>query len=222
VRTLGFADVGPDDMELLCLVSKAQPALAVHVDAPWRTLEEFLTAARERPAYYVLGNSGTGSIWHINALLLEQETGLKLVHCPFSGSTGALTALLGGHVDAVVAGIGEVGPHVEANRLRVLSTFGSARSAIFPDIPSNTEQGYDFGASAWSGFYAPKGMVEEHRDQLVEAIRRAAETEEFRRVCAERGMEPIFLNSADFRKFALSQARFFADTIPALLKAGAQ
>jgi tripartite-type tricarboxylate transporter receptor subunit TctC len=222
VRTLGFADVGPDDMELLCLVSKAQPALAVNVDAPWRSLQEFVAAVRQRPAYYVMGNSGTGSIWHVNALLLERETGLKLVHCPFGGSSGALTALLGGHVDAVVAGVGEVGPHVEAKRLRVLATLGEERSKVFPGTPSVTELGYAPGASAWSGFFGPKGMEPGRRERLVAAIRVASESPDFRRVCAERGMEPIFLDSRQFREFALSQARFFGETIPELLRGGGQ
>jgi len=94
VRTLGFADVGPDDMDLLCLVSKAQPVLAVHTDSPWTTFSGFVEAVHKRPGYYVMGNSGTGSIWHINALLMERETGLRLIHCPFGGSSAALTALL--------------------------------------------------------------------------------------------------------------------------------
>ena len=62
VRTLGFADVGPRDMELLCLVSKTQPALAVQAEAPWRRFAEFVDAVRARPGYYVVANSGTGSI----------------------------------------------------------------------------------------------------------------------------------------------------------------
>ena len=220
VRTLGFAQVGPEDMDLLCLVSKTQPVLAVHADAPWADLPAFLDAARARPGYYVIGNAGTGSIWHINALLLERETGVRLIHCPFGGSSASLTALLGRHLDAVVAGAGEVAPHVAAGRLRALAVLDARRSKIFPETPAITEFGYEPGASAWSGFYAPRGLPEDRRDKLVAAMRRAFETPAFQKVCEQRGMEPVFLPPEEFREFALEQARFFARVIPELLKGG--
>ena len=217
VRTLGFADVGPDDMDLLCLVSKAQPVLAVHADSPWTTFSGFVEAVRKRPGYYVMGNSGTGSIWHINALLMERETGLRLIHCPFGGSSAALTALLGRHVDGVVAGAGEVAPHVKAGRLRVLAVFDKSRSKLFPDVPAVTEQGYEFGVPAWSGFYAPKRLPSERERMLVRAIRAAFDGEKFQKLCRQRGMDPVFLAGEQFRSFAAGQAAFFKTTIPKLL-----
>ena len=217
VRTLGFADVGPRDMELLCLVSKTQPALAVQAEAPWRTFTEFVEAVRARPGYYVVANSGTGSIWHINALLMERGAGLRLVHCPFGGSSGALTALLGGHVDAAVAGAGEIVSHVKAGRLRALSVFDDTRSKLFPEVPAAREEGYSFGVSAWSGFYAPKGVPAAVRDALVDALHTAFNSPEFQKVCEERGMDAVFLDSPEFRAFANEQAVFFETTIPDLL-----
>lgn len=217
VRTLGFADVGPRDMELLCLVSKTQPALAVQAEAPWRTFTEFVEAVRARPGYYVVANSGTGSIWHINALLMERGAGLRLVHCPFGGSSGALTALLGGHVDAAVAGTGEIVSHVKAGRLRALSVFDETRSKLFPEVPSASEEGYSFGVSAWSGFYAPKAVPAAVRGALVDAIHTAFSSPEFQKVCEERGMDAVFLDSPEFRAFANEQAVFFETTIPVLL-----
>lgn len=218
VRALGYADVGPDRMDLLCLVSKTQPALAVHTDAPWRTLREFLDAARARPGHYVLANSGTGSIWHVNALLLERATDLRLVHCPFAGSSGALTALLGRHVDAAVAGVGEAGPHAAAGRLRMLAVLDRERSPFFPDVPSTGEQNLEIGAGAWSGFFAPKGLPDAVRRRLVTALRTAFDAPEFSRLCEERGMTPEFQTSAEFEAFALSQARFFATRLPELMR----
>jgi tripartite-type tricarboxylate transporter receptor subunit TctC len=219
VRTLGFADVGPKDMDLLCLVSKVEPAIAVRVDAPWKTFGQFVEAVRSRPGYYVVANSGTGSIWHINALLMERAAKLKIVHCPFSGSSGSLTALLGGHVDAAVAGTGEIVPHVKAGRLRVLAVFDDSRSKLFPDVPSVREEGYSFGVSAWSGFIAPKGLPEARKQLLVDAIHYAYDSPQFQRVCEERGLVPSFLDSKAFQHFAFQQARFFEITIPQLLGA---
>jgi len=217
VRALGFADVGPSDMDLLCLVTKTQPVLAVHADAPWDSYDAFVGAVRERPGYFVVANSGTGSIWHINALLFEREARLQFVHCPFGGSSSALTALLGTHVDAAVCGAGEAAPQVRAGSLRTLAVFDRRRSSLFPDVPAVTELGVEFGAPAWSGFYGPRGIAEDRRARLMNAIRKAFESAEFQRICVERGMEAVFLDEAEFREFALEQARFFETTLPVLM-----
>ena len=77
VRTLGYADVGPDNMGLICLVAKTPAALVVRNDAPWSTFEEFVADARATPGGLILGHSGTGSIWHFNALLMEKAADIR-------------------------------------------------------------------------------------------------------------------------------------------------
>lgn len=218
VRTLGYADVGPDQMDLLCLVSKTQPVLVVHPESPWRTLRDFVEAARGKPGHYVLGNSGTGSIWHVNALLLERSADLSLVHLPFSGSGATLTSLMGRHVDAVVAGAGEASPHVASGRLRVISVFGASGSRLFPGVAASAAEGFDFGADAWSGFFAPRGIPAAAREALTAAMREAFSHETFQRLCEERGMEPVFLESEAFHAFAQDEAGRFAMDIPRLLR----
>jgi tripartite-type tricarboxylate transporter receptor subunit TctC len=220
VRALGFATLGPQDMDLLCLVTKTKPVLAVRTQSPWRSWQDFVQSARARPEYFVIGNSGTGSIWHINALLMEQAAGLRLVHCPFSGSSAALAALLGGHVDAAVAGAGEVAPHVKAGALRALAVFDEKRSPLFTDVPAVREHGYEFGVSAWSGFFGPKGLPPPVKARLASAFRAAFGHPEFQTLCRERGMEPVFLGPDEFARFAMEQARFFESVIPRLVAGG--
>ncbi len=218
VRTLGFADIGPDNVELICLVSKAPAVLVVRDDAPWRTFGEFVAAAKARPGGLILAHSGTGSIWHFNALLMEQETGLRVTYLPYAGSSASLASLLGGHVDCVVAGAGEAVANVEAGALRVLAVFDERRSALYPDAPTSHELGHAFGIPAWSGFFAPHGVPAEHLQRIEAAFRKAFETPEWRRLCEERGLEPAFLDAARFRGFALAQADFFARQAPILLR----
>ncbi len=218
VRTLGYADVGPDNMGLICMVSKTPPVLVVRSDAPWTRLEDFLAAARREPGGLIMANSGTGSIWHFNTLLMEQAADIRVTHVPYGGSSGSLTSLLGGHVDAVIAGTGEAAANVQAGRLRVLAVFDEARSPIFPDAPTTHELGYPFGAPAWSGFFTPSGVSEEVRQRLESAFRQAFASPEWTKLCAERGMEAVFLGSDDFRDFALQQGQFFAERIPQLLR----
>jgi len=117
-----------------------------------------------------------------------------------------------------VAGAGEAIPHVQAGRLRVISVLGRERSKLFPEVPSSGESGFDTGAPAWSGFYAPRGLPAEARNKLEQALDAAFHSEIFQRVCVERGMEPRLLLGEAFREFASAQSAFFASTIPSLLR----
>jgi tripartite-type tricarboxylate transporter receptor subunit TctC len=218
VRALGYADVGPDNLDLICLVSKIPAVLVVGNDAPWQTFEQFLADARRRPGEVIMANAGTGSIWHFNTLLMEQQAGIRVTHVPYGGSSGSLASLLGGHVDAAVAGAGEAVANVQAGRLRVLAVFDQIPSQLFPEAPTSHELGYGSGISAWSGFFTPRGVPEDILDRLEAAFEKAAAAPEWRQLCRERGMESAFLGRRDFDQFARQQAAFFEKEVPKLLR----
>lgn len=218
VRTLGYTDVGPKDMDLLCLVSKTAPVLVVRQDAPWGSFAEFLEAARAEPGGLIMANAGTGSIWHFNTLHMEQVTGIRVTHVPYGGSSGSLASLLGGHVDAVIAGAGEAIGNVSAGQLRVLAVLDAARSPLYPDAPTTHELGYAFGSPAWSGFFAPQGISPQVRQRLEPAFQKAFESEAWKQLCEERGMEAVYMDGNRFQEFALEQAAFFEQEIPRLLR----
>lgn len=222
VRALGYADIGPREMELICLVSRTPPALVVQADSPWNTLDEFVEAARAEPGELILANSGIGSIWHFNTLLLERDAGIRVTHLPYPGSSAAIVSLLGGHVDGLIAGVGEVVANVNSGHLRVLAVLDEKRSGVFPDAPTTFELGYPIGAPAWSGFFGPAGIPEERRMKLQEAFRDGFQTDAWKKLCKERGMEAVFLDGEEFQEFAVQQAEFFGEEIPALVGGGQQ
>ncbi len=218
VRSLGYADIGPENITLICLVSKTAPALVVRGDSPWRTLDEFLNDARRRPGELIMANSGTGSIWHFNTLLMEQQAKVRVTHVPYPGTSAALVSLLGGHVDAAIGGVGEVVTNVNSGHLRALAVLDQARSQVLPGVPASYELGYPFGTPAWSGFFGPQGLPEDVRGRLETAFHDAFETAEWKKLCEDRGMEALFLDGPQFQRYALDQAQFFATEIPRLLR----
>ncbi len=220
VRSLGYADIGPADVSLICLVSKTAPALVVGASSPWMTFEDFVDAAKQDAGRIVMANSGIGSIWHFNILLMERGTGARFTHLPYGGSTPALVSVIGGHADAAVAGVGEVVSHVHAGKLRALAVFDSTRSSVLSDVPTSHELGFPIGAPAWSGFFGPAGMQEEHVGLLSEAFESAFGTAEWKQLCRERGMEALFLDKDAFAEFATEQQVFFESEIPKLVRLG--
>ena len=217
VRTLGYTDIGPSDMTLICRVSLIPPVLVVRAEAPWKDFAEFVAAAKAQPGELIMANSGTGSIWHFNTLLLQANTGIQVTHLPYNGSGGTLVSLMGGHVDAVIAGVSEAMTQIESGTLRPLAVFDSKRSSVLPDTPTTHELGYPMGTPAWSAFSGPPGMDPAVRDKLAGAFAKASEDPLFLNLCADRGIESAYLGPADFEKFANQQAEYFAEQIPLLL-----
>ena len=165
-----------------------------------------------------MANSGIGSIWHFNILLMEQGTGARFTHLPYGGSTPALVSVIGGHADAAVAGVGEVVSHVQAGNLRALAVFDANRSSVLSEVPTSHELGYPVGAPAWSGFFGPGGMSAERVALLADAFETAFHTEEWAKLCRERGMEALYLDKDGFAEFALAQQAFFEREIPNLVR----
>lgn len=207
---LGFSQVTPDDFDYLILHTRAPACLAVPSTAPWQTLEDFVQAARQSPGRINMATSGTGSIWHLASLALSQQAALQLNYVPFPGSAQAVTALLGGHVDAVVAGPSEVQAHVEAGNLRLLGVMSDERSPIFPDLPTFGEQGYDIEIEAWGGFVAPKGLPPDRQKKLIDAMQTVLQSEDARRFCAERGLEIDLMSGQAFAAFVQEEYRQFS------------
>lgn len=217
VRTLGYTDIGPGDMTLICRVSLIPPVLVVRSESPWKTFGEFVAAAKAKPGELIMANSGTGSIWHFNTLLLQAGTGIQVTHLPYNGSGGTLVSLMGGHVDAVIAGVSEAMTQIESGVLRPLAVFDSKRSSVLPDTPTTYELGYPMGTPAWSAFSGPPGLDPSVRDKLAEAFAKASQDPLFLNLCADRGIEAAYLGPADFEQFANQQAEYFAEQLPRLL-----
>src|SRR6185436_17491675 len=84
---------------------------------------------------------GNGGPQHLTAELIKLETGIDIVHVPYKGASGAVTDLIGGHVQAMVSALQTIGPHVRSGKLRMLAVMGEERSAAFPEVPTMKEQG---------------------------------------------------------------------------------
>ena len=147
----------PDDYEPIINTIAFYPLIAVREDAPWKTVQEFVNAARANPGKLRVASPGEGTGSHLSLEQLMAATNAKVTHVPFSGWGETSPAVLGGHVDAVVAQPGEVRPLVEGKKLRTLVVFQSKRHPAFPDTPTAKELGWDAGLGTWFVLTAPKG-----------------------------------------------------------------
>ena len=179
----------PDDYEPFINVVSYYPLLAVRADAPWKTAKEFLEAGRASPGKLRVGSPGEGTSSHLNLEELMRLANVKLTHVPFGGWGESSPALLGGHIEAVVAQPGEVRPQVEARRMRALVVFQPARNAVFPDVPTAKELGLEVANGVWFLLAAPKGTPPQALKYLHDAAKEAMEQPAFGNLMKARGID---------------------------------
>jgi tripartite-type tricarboxylate transporter receptor subunit TctC len=183
----------PEDYQLLGKFADLAPSITVRDDAPWQTIDEFMNYAKENPGEVRISTSGELSTPSLNVLALNEATGVELEPVPFSGGGGeALTALLGGRVEATAGYPSTIQAEVEAGKVRVLASFTEEQFEFFPDSVSIVEAGYfdDPELTPIPSRYfpiAPSGMPEDVRNTLIEASQEVILSDEFRQFIEENG-----------------------------------
>ena len=130
----------------------------VNTSVPARSMRELIEHVRAEPGKLYYSSPGNGGIQHLAMELLKLDTGMQIVHVPYKGAGGAISDLVGGHVQAMISAIQTVAPHVQAGRLRMLAVMSAKRSTAFPDVPTLKEQGLpDLEVETWYAMFAPAG-----------------------------------------------------------------
>ncbi|MGJ4930626.1 tripartite tricarboxylate transporter substrate binding protein [Bradyrhizobium sp. HKCCYLS2038] len=176
--------------------------LAVPASAPWRTLQDLIDDARKRPGEIPYGSSGPYGTLHVAMEMFTSSAGIKLLHVPFRGAGPALTALLGGTVQALAAAPGTLKPQVDDGRLRVLANWGAARVPSFPDVPTFIELGYkDVEMYIWAGLFGQQALPPSVMRRLREAMARAAASPEVVKPLAAVGSVVAYQDAPEFTQF---------------------
>jgi tripartite-type tricarboxylate transporter receptor subunit TctC len=124
--------------------------------------------------------------------LIKLETGMDIVHVPYKAAAGALTDVVGGHVDATIAAVQTAHPHVQSGRLRALAVMSAERSPAYPDVPTMKEQGLpDLEVETWYGAFAPAGTPAQVVQKLNSDLNTALREAQVREVLEKQGMTPV-------------------------------
>ena len=216
LKALGFTDLSTDDFRFIGRAMTIPAAVTVRADAPWDTFEDFINYAKEHPGEIQVGNSGTGSIWHIAAASIEKECGVQFTHVPFDGAAPAVAALLGGNIQAVTVSPSEVKNNVDSGDFKVLCVLGESRSSVVPDVPTAQELGIDITIQGWGGFAVPKDTPQAVIDILEKASETAINSDSVKKTLADRGYEHAYLSGSDMDQKASEELAYYSELIPEL------
>ena len=147
-------------------LARVVSVLTVHPSLPARSVKEFIALARSHPKEILHGHSGYGSFTHMNGVLFESRTGIRMTHVPFKGGGPAVIALVGGETQAQVAAIGELIAHIRTNRVRPLGVTSLERVAQLPDVPTIAETIRGYESWTWVSAFAPAGTPRPIIDRL--------------------------------------------------------
>ena len=206
---MGLASFKADEFKAIAQLNGDPAAITVREDAPWQTVEEFLAYAKEHPKEVRVGNSGTGAIWHLAAEALSKETGAEFNNIPFEGANPAVTALLGGHIEAVSVSPAEVSNFVNAGQLRMLGVMADERVKAFPDVPTLKEGGIDLSIGTWRGIVVPKGLPEDALAVISEATKKAADDATFQDQLAKMNLNFAYLDGDAFQEKIARDDEFY-------------
>src|SRR5205807_3916637 len=145
--------------------------LLVNDQQPYKTLPEFIAAAKAQPEALVFSSGGLYGASHLPLAYLEKATGpLRLRHLPTNGGGPAIIAILGNNAQVATQPVSSTLPHIKAGKLRPLAVFSATRSQLLPDVPTLQELGFDVEYYLWAGIFAPRGPA----PGVVRALRAAA------------------------------------------------
>jgi tripartite-type tricarboxylate transporter receptor subunit TctC len=142
----------------VALVATSGLVVVINPQLPARSMREFIEVVKREPGKLHYSSPGNGGPQHLAMELLKLETGMNIVHVPYKSAAGALSDLVGGHVQATIAAVQTAQPHVVSGKLRAVGVMSAERSQAFPEVPTLREQGLpELEVETWYGAFAPAG-----------------------------------------------------------------
>lgn len=143
---------------------------------PVQTATEFIVVAQANPEKFSIGSYGNGTSSHILAELLQQSTGIRMVHVPFKSGGPMMTDLLAGHIPVAFVDIPTVSKYVGSDRIKFLATTGDKRADSLKSVPTFAELGVPgLELEGWYGVFAPARtdpvVVDILSNEVAKAIR---------------------------------------------------
>jgi tripartite-type tricarboxylate transporter receptor subunit TctC len=185
----------------IALLSADPTILVVKSDSPWKTVADLVADAKSRPQEIRYSSAGFYSTLHLAMEMLSKAAGIKLRHIPNTGGGPAMVALLGGHVDVLAIPPSVASPQVKGGALRVLAGWGGKRIAVFPEVPTLKELGYDAEFYIWAGLFAPQATPPPVHKILTEATRKAMDTPGFQSAMEKMKTPIVYMAPDEFQKY---------------------
>jgi tripartite-type tricarboxylate transporter receptor subunit TctC len=189
--------------------------LLVRANSPYRTVQDLIKAAQDKPNSVSYASLGNGNTTHLIGALFARATKAEFMHVPYR--TSPMPDLLGGHVDFTWAGTPTVRPLIASGQVRMLATSSANRLKDYPDVPTLTELGLkDVDVPAWNGLVAPRGMPLEVANRIHKEVLEAVKHPDFVTYIKNAGNDLTTTTPTHFSAYLKSEVERYRSILPPL------
>ena len=205
-KHLGTSQITYEDYDPLCRVNT--DAAAITVNAEWAKangisdLASFIDYCKAHPGEVQMGGSSNASVWHSAGGYLMNAAGIELQMITYQeGAATAVQNAASGFIQGVTVSLAEARSFIESGHLVCLGVMDTQRNALFPDVPTCQEQGYDITYFTQRGMAIPKGVPDDVKAKLVAACEAAIADPDFVEFMSNNGQAISYLNAEDYTAF---------------------
>lgn len=193
-----------NDFTFLGRLAVTPYAMVVRGDMPVNNYKEFVDYAAKNPGAVRHGHTGQGSINHLVAEIVAQQSLIQFTHVPYKGMANVVTDLVAGHIDAALVSPSTIAPYAASGRVKVLVLVSGERHPLLPNVPSYKELGFpEVSGDGWYGVVAPAGLPAEAASKLRSEITSLIADAGFQSQIVEKGFVVAPLDGESFKKFAV-------------------
>ncbi len=195
------------DLVAVTQALKVPAVLVVAANSKYKTFADLKAAAASPTSQVNYASAGSGTTPHLQAELLKREAKLNITHIPYRGAAPALTDIMGGQVDMMMADIPVVLPFIQAGKLRALAVTNDKRIPVLKDVPTVGELGLPkVEVYNWYGMLAPAKTQPEIIDKMYNAVGAALRSPDLSQQFEQQGVEVVGSKPEAFGTFIASES----------------
>ncbi len=201
------------DFIAVSMISTGPNVLVVRTDAPFQSLNDIISHARQNPGKLNYGTSGPGSVSHLSSEMLKNITKVEAVEVAYKGGVLAVQDLLGGQINYIFSDSLPAMAHIRAGKLRALCVTGVQRYELLPEPPPCQGAAPGLVAVNWWGVLIPAGTPRPIVDKLNADTVRALADPDVKKRFADLGVEAVSSSPAEFTAFIRAEMDKYARLI---------
>lgn len=204
------------DLVPVSIVARQANVLVVSSGFQAKTVREFLDIARSKPGGIIYASGGQGSSSHLATERLQLATKTRMTHVPYKGLGPALTDLMGGRVEMIIATMSTALPAVKSGKVRALAVTAVRRTAFLPAVPTMIEAGVpDYDVTTWYVLIVPAATPGPIVARLNGELARMEKTASLRELFSSQGLETAHTTADEAREFLKAEVARWAPVIKA-------
>lgn len=203
----GSAQYKTEDITPVYFYHFTPDAIVVPADGPFKTFQDLIKAAKEKPGSLNFAGSGSFSANHMAHERLNKVAGIKSTYIPFKGTGDLISSMLGKHVDAAMTYL----PFAiqQKGKMRLLAVASEKRHPAFPDVPTFKELGYNWVDGAYRGIALPKSTPKDIQKKVSDMMETLNKEPEMRRKLTEGGYDVVDISLEQMPDFMAERKKIY-------------